>query len=60
MYSLEGIDGNAFSIISYVRMAMSETGFTKSEIEGYTKDAMSADYSHLVKVSQDYIEQCNQ
>lgn len=59
MYDLVGIDGNAFAIMGYVRNAMKETGFTKQEIESYTKDAMSSDYDHLLCVSVEYVDKCN-
>ena len=58
-YDLVGIDGNAFNILGYVRRAMKETGFTKDEIEAYTKDATSGDYNHLLVVSMDMIDKCN-
>lgn len=59
-YSLIGVDGNAFSIMGYVRQAMKETGFTKDEIEAYIKDATSGNYDHLLVVSIDMIDKCNE
>ena len=59
-YSLIGVNGNAFSIMGYVRQAMKETGFTKDEIEAYIKDATSGNYDHLLVVSRDMIEKCNE
>lgn len=59
-YSLIGVDGNAFSIMGYVRRAMKETGFTREEIEAYTKNATSGDYNHLLAVSIDMIDKCNE
>lgn len=59
-YNLVGIDGNAYSVMGYVRSAMKEQGFTKAEIEEYTKDAMSDDYNHLLCVSMDAVEKCNE
>jgi hypothetical protein len=58
-YSLIGVDGNAFCIMGYVRNAMKETGYTRLEIEDYTKDATSSDYNHLLMVSAKQIEDCN-
>lgn len=58
-YSLIGIDGNAYSIMAYVRRAMIDTRHTKEEIDAYLKDAMSSDYTHLVQVSNDMIEEIN-
>lgn len=58
-YSLIGVNGNAFSIMGYVRQAMRETNFNKKEIEAYTKDATSNDYNHLLTVSINMIDKCN-
>lgn len=35
-YNLVGIDGNAFSVMGYVRNAMRAEGFSREEIEAYT------------------------
>ena len=59
-YNLVGIDGNAYSIMGYVTDAMREEGFSKAERDEYLRDAMSADYNHLLCVSIDYVEQCNE
>ncbi len=59
MYSLVGVDGNAFFIIGYVTRAMKREGFSKEEIDEYRHQAMSGDYSNLVVVSADYVEMCN-
>ena len=59
-YSLIGVDGNAFSIMGYVRKAMKETNFNKKEIEAYTKDATSSDYNHLLTVSINMVDKCNE
>jgi len=59
-YSLIGVDGNAFSVMGYVRDAMRRNGFSKTDIDNYTKDAMSDDYNHLLVVSMDKIEEVNQ
>ena len=58
-YNLVGIDGNAFSVMGYVRNAMRECHFTPAEREAYSKDAMSSDYNHLLVVSMDMIDECN-
>lgn len=59
-YSLIGVNGNAFSIMGYVRQAMKETNFNKKEIETYTKDATSSDYNHLLTISIDMVDKCNE
>ena len=58
-YNLVGIDGNAFFVMGYVRRAMIREGFTRDEINNYLKDAQSSDYSHLIAVSAEMIEKCN-
>lgn len=59
-YNLVGIDGNAFSVIGYVTKAMKEQHLTTQEINNYTKDAMSSDYGHLLTVSVEMIDKCNE
>ena len=59
-YNLVGIDGNAYSVMGYVQSAMKEQGYTKAERDEYLRDAMSDDYNHLLCVSMDYIEMCNE
>lgn len=59
-YTLIGIDGNALIVMGYVRRAMRNEKFPAAEIESYTKDANSGDYSHLLYVSSRMIEKCNE
>lgn len=58
-YSLIGIDGNAFSILGYVKNAMRECKHSKEEIDGYFADATSDDYNHLLQTSIEMIEVLN-
>lgn len=58
-YNLVGIDGNAYSVMGYVIQAMKREGFSKSEIDDYKADAMSDDYNHLLSVSAEMIDKCN-
>ena len=60
MYTLVGVDGNAFAIMAYTKNAMRRTRFTKDEIDNYIADAMSSDYTHLVSVSCEMIDKCNE
>ena len=60
MYDLVGVDGNAFSVMGYVRKAMKEQKFSPEEIDVYQKDAMSSDYNHLLAVSVEAIDKCNE
>ena len=59
-YDLVGVDGNAFSVMAYVRKAMKEQGFSKSEIDDYVKEAMSSDYNNLLVESMKYLDLCNE
>lgn len=59
-YTLVGVDGNAFSVMGYVRNAMKREHCTKEEIDAYTKDAMSSDYYHLLAVSNVTLEALNE
>ncbi|WQJ53885.1 MAG: hypothetical protein [Wendovervirus sonii] len=59
-YNLVGVDGNAFSVMAYVRRAMKECGKTNEEISEYSKNAMSSNYDHLIAVSVDVINELNE
>ena len=59
-YSLVGVDGNAFSVMGYVKSAMKEMKFSKKDIDKYLSDAMSKDYDNLIYISSVLIEQCNE
>ena len=59
-YFLVGVDGNAIDVMGYVSLAMQETGFTKDEINSYRKEAMSGDYDHLLAVSVEMVDKCNE
>lgn len=58
-YDLVGVDGNAFFIMGYVINAMKECKFSKSDVDAYYKDATSRDYNHLIYVSMEMIDKCN-
>ena len=59
-YTLIGINGNAYSIMSYVRDAMHDANMTNKDIDAYVKDATSSDYNHLVAVSCEMIDRVNE
>lgn len=59
-YNLVGIDGNAFFIMGYVMNAMKECKFSKTDIDSYYKEATSSDYYHLIYVSAQMIDKCNE
>lgn len=60
MYSLVGVDGNAYSIMGYTMDAMKKTGFTKEEIDQMLEQAKSGDYYNLIAVCDDYIRMVNE
>lgn len=45
---LVGLDGNAFSILGRCRAAMKRAHLPESEINEFTKEAVSGDYNHLL------------
>lgn len=59
-YTLVGVDGNAYSVMGYVRSAMKRAKMTAMDIEAYTKDATSSDYNHLLAVSCEMIDRVNE
>ena len=59
-YDLVGVDGNAFAVMGYVGRAMRESGFSREEIEAYYTDAKSSDYDHLLAVSIEMVDKCNE
>ena len=59
MYSLVGVDGNAYAIMGYTQKAMRENGFTKDEIQVMLDDAKSGDYYHLIAVCDTWIDTVN-
>ena len=59
-YTLVAINGNAYSIMGYVRVAMDDANMTNDDIDAYVKDATSSDYNHLVAVSCEMIDRVNE
>lgn len=59
MYSLVGVDGNAYAIMGYTARAMRRAGFTKEEIDGMYEEAESGNYYNLIAVCDDYIDKVN-
>lgn len=57
-YSLKGINGNAFSILSYVALALKKEG-KKHLIRQYHEEAVQGDYDNLLQVSLRYIDVLN-
>ena len=59
-YTLIGINGNAYSIMGYVRDAMHDANMNSYDIDAYIKDATSSDYDHLLAVSCEMIDRVNE
>lgn len=59
-YTLVGVDGNAYSVMGYVKGAMREVGMSQDEQKAYVADATSGNYNHLLYVSMDMLEKCNE
>ena len=60
MYSLDDIDGNAYSLMRYTQDVMAEQGFSKEEIDAFLKDATSGDYERLIGVCYMRVRECNE
>lgn len=58
--TLVGVNGNAFSVMGYVRSQMKKAKMTREDIDAYTKDATSSDYNHLLVVSCEMIDKVNE
>lgn len=58
MYSLIGVDGNAFAIMGYTAMALKRTGHADL-VEDMRKRATSGDYDNLIAVCESYLEIAN-
>ena len=52
---LVGLDGNAFSILGRVRIALKNNNVPKEEIDEFYKEATSGDYSNLLGVVSDWV-----
>lgn len=58
-YSLVGVDGNAFSIMSYTAKVLKREGL-RELVPGMQKEAMSGDYCNLIVVCDSYVDKANQ
>lgn len=59
-FTLVGVDGNAFSVIGYVKDSMRTVGFSRSEVSSFCETAMkSPNYDALLSQSILMIEKCN-
>lgn len=58
-YTLVGVDGNAYSVMGYVKRCMREVGMSQKQRTAYIEDATSDDYHHLLCVSMEMVDKCN-
>lgn len=58
-YSLVGIDGNAFSVLGYVKNALRKEQKSQKEIDEYMEIATAGTYSQLLIYSMDMIDRLN-
>ena len=49
-------DGNAFSIIGRVRLALRRAGVDADEVEAFSQEAMSGDYDHVIQTCMKWVE----
>ena len=59
MYSLVGVNGNAYALMGYTQRAMKENGFSEIDIKKMIADATSDDYDNLIRVCDSWIEKVN-
>ena len=60
MYSLEGVEKTSRAIISYVTSCMQEKKLGATELKEYERQAKAYDFTHLINVSQEYLDMLNE
>ena len=60
MYSLEGVEKTSRAIISYVKSCMQEKKLGATELKEYERQAKAYDFTHLINVSQEYLDMLNE
>lgn len=58
MYTLVGVDGNAFAIMGYTARALKRTGHGEL-VDRMRREAMLGDYYNLIAVCDAYIDVAN-
>lgn len=54
--TLLGEDGNAFSILARVAVAMRRAGLPRDEFEAFHAEAVAGDYNHLLRTVMAWVE----
>lgn len=60
LFSLNEVEQDQHSILEYVEAAMKEMKMGPTEIAEYKKQAKRYDFTHLLQISQEYIDMMNQ
>lgn len=58
-FSLDRVEDDAQSILTYVQECMKKRKLGMDEIDEYVEQAMSGDHDNLVRISEEYIEMLN-
>lgn len=53
---LTGQNGNAFNLIGIVKRAMRQHDVPRGEIEEFSRDATSGDYTHLIRTCVAWVD----
>lgn len=59
MYTLVGVDGNAYSIMGYTANALKRSGL-RDKVDEMREKAMSGDYYNLIAICNEYIDMANE
>lgn len=59
MYSLAGMDGKIYKIMTYTALVMKECDFEEEEIERYLSQCFHSTYTELLVLSLEFIHKCN-
>ena len=57
-YSLEGINGNTLSLVSYTKKALKDTGHNDL-IDKMFNEALAGDYDHAIRTCLTYLDVAN-
>lgn len=58
MYTLVGVDGNAFAVMGYTASALKQTGH-RDLVDKMHEEATAGDYNNLLAVCMKYIDIAN-
>jgi len=58
-FSLDRVEDDAQSILTYVQDCMKKRKLGMDEIDEYVEQAMSGDHDNLIRISEEYIDMLN-